>query len=157
MKRKYIWWSTKILSIFFRWNDIEHFWSYLTMKHRGLEIPGTLPEMNDDGRTEEDAKNYVIDQGIEQLMHIDHGLAWDGHKVNPIGVFSGTTEVLINGQTIANDAFGEELFNHRKKCFDMAKTYDHMMSVDKEFVQDTVMFNKHYDRRSHFFMVSLTL
>ena len=136
-----------------RWNDIEHFWSYLTSLHRGLIIPETLPDMNEN-RSEEEADQFVLDEGIKVLVNIDKGQSWDGHPITPVAVFGNSEEVEINGENLDNTAFSQEQFTSRKKLLESMQTYTHLKHQDPPFVKDALLFNKHSDRRCHFFMVS---
>ena len=139
-----------------RWNEIERFWSYLTLRHKGLIIPERLPEM-DENRNEDEAKDYVINEGIKMLVNTDKGNEWDGHKVTPVGLFQGAEEVEIDGVKLPNNAISEELYEHRKKLIESTNTFDTISRLDPEFAKDCKMFNQHYDRRCHFFMVCLAL
>ena len=138
-----------------RWNEIERFWSFLTLRHKGLTIPDQLPEMNANNRDKEEADNYVLDEGIKALVNIDKGIQWDGHNVTPVGLFHEADEVEIDGIKVANNFISEELYEKRKKLIESTNTFRTISETDPEFAKDCILFNKHYDRRCHFFMVGI--
>ena len=101
-----------------KYNQIEHFWSYLSKLHAGLTIPETLDDMNDENRTQEEADNYVLDEAIKVLCNLDKNKEWDGHKVTPLPVFTNSDEVEINGKLVGNTAFSEEESERLKEMLD---------------------------------------
>lgn len=107
-----------------------------------------------DGRTEEEANNFVLNEAIKTLVNLDQGRKWDGHPVTPVAVFTNADKVEIDGQMVGNSAFPESLFNSRKKLLESGNTYDALHRKDPQFTDQAILFNKHSDRRSHFFMVT---
>ena len=111
--------------------------------------------MNENNRGKEEANNYVLDEGIEMLVKIDHGIEWDGHKVTPVALFHEADQVEIDGVMVANDFIPQELYEKRKELIESTKSFERVNDLDPEFAKDCILFNKHYDRRCHFFMVGI--